>query len=96
VAFFLLLACSSDACRSLCADVAGRLEGCLDEWGATWEDFDVSTRNAYGDRCRAEWDAERTELEPRQLGAATEDCAAAQLDLGDVSCDELRALYFEP
>jgi len=96
VALLLLFACTSDACRLLCADVAVALNGCLDEWGATWEDFDVSTQNAFGNRCRAEWDSQRTELEPRQLDAATGECADAQVSLPQVSCDELRALYFEP
>ena len=96
MALLLFLACSSDACRQLCANVAQKIDGCLGEWGATWEDFDVAERTAFGDRCRSEWDAKRGELEPRQLDAATEECAAARQDLGDVTCDELRALYFEP
>ena len=91
----VFLSCTADTCRTLCATVAQSIEGCLDEWGATWDDFDVSQRVEYGDRCRAEWEEERTNLEPRQLDAATEQCTEAAAEVPDYTCEELRVLYFD-
>ena len=91
-----ILGCSADVCHTMCASVALKLEGCLEEWQADWEDFDVSSRLAFGDRCREEWDAERTTLEPRQFDAAIDECTQASEELDPMSCDELRALYLEP
>jgi hypothetical protein len=96
VLLFFALACTTDTCRTLCATMAQRIEGCLDDWGGTWEDFDVSERLEYGDRCRAEWETTRTNLEPRQLDAATEECTQAETDSLTLDCDELRALYYYP
>lgn len=93
---FLLFACSSDTCHQLCATTALKLEGCLEAWGATWEDFDASERVVYGDRCRAQWERERLTLELRQIDVATQQCTDASADLGEMTCDELRALYFDP
>ena len=92
----LVVSCSSDTCRTLCATVAQSIEACLDEWGATWDDFDVSERVEYGDRCRAEWEKTRTDLEPRQLDGATEECTDAEFEVPLLTCDQLRALYFDP
>ena len=92
----VLLGCNGDTCYQLCATTAQAVEPCLDEWGATWEDFDAATRVEWGDRCRADWDRARTELELRQLTAASDACTAAAEDLTALSCDELRALYFAP
>ena len=93
---WLALACSSDTCRTLCATVAQSIEGCLDDWGATWEDFDVTERLEYGDRCRSEWEAARTDLEPRQLDAATAECTEAEAELPKLSCNQLRVMYLDP
>ncbi len=98
----LVLGCTSDACRLLCATTAQRLEECLPEWGATWEDFDATSRVDYGDRCRAQWDDERLTLELRQLDVANGECTTADDELtgnngaDKLSCDELRPLYVEP
>lgn len=96
VLLLLVLSCSSDTCRTLCATVAQSIEACLDDWGATWEDFDVTERLEYGDRCRAEWEETRTDLEPRQLDGATAECTDAEAELPTLSCSELRVLYFNP
>ena len=93
---FLLFACTSDTCHQLCAATAQALEGCLGEWGATWEDFDATARVAYGDRCRSQWETERLGLELRQIEAANQQCTEASVDLDALDCDALRALYFDP
>lgn len=90
------LGCSADACYQLCATTAQALEPCLAEWGATWEDFDAANRVAWGDRCRSQWDEERVQLELRQIDVASAACTDASEDFDGLSCDELRALYFDP
>jgi hypothetical protein len=92
---FALLAsgCSDDTCYALCARVASRLGGCLDEWGVGWEYFDAEQQSDFGDRCREQWTAEKSTLEPRQLEDATEDCTTAADKIDAMSCDEFRALY---
>lgn len=92
----VFLGCSVDTCYQLCATTAQALEPCLDEWGATWEDFDSSSRVSWGDRCRSQWDEERVQLELRQVEVASDACADATEDLDSLSCDQLRALYFQP
>ena len=88
--------CTSDTCYQLCATTAQAIEPCLGEWGASWDDFDAASRVAWGDACRTDWDNERLHLELRQVSVANEACTAAAEDLGQMSCDELRALYFHP
>ena len=92
----LLFACNSDTCHQLCAGTAQALDRCLGEWGATWEDFDATERVVYGDRCRAQWEAERLGLELRQIEAANQQCTEAAIDLEALDCVALRALYFDP
>jgi len=93
---FALLACGTDTCHLLCANTAQAIEPCLTEWGATWEDFDASSRVAWGDRCRSQWETERLSLELRQIDVASVACEEATSSLGELDCDELRALYFDP
>ena len=92
----VLAGCTSDTCYQLCATTAQAIEPCLTEWGAGWDDFDAGSRVAWGDTCRADWDEERLSLELRQVSVANDACTAASEDLGTMSCDELRALYFHP
>ena len=95
--FFLLVsglsACSSDQCYSLCATTANAVGGCMEEWGVTWEYFGASKQKDWGDSCRTEWETEKATLEPRQVQAAQDECAAAATELATPDCDELRALY---
>lgn len=68
----------------------------MGEWGASWEDFDATSRTDFGDRCRAQWDDERLTLELRQIDVANEQCSTAATELPTLSCDQLRAIYLEP
>jgi hypothetical protein len=92
----VLLGCGADTCYQLCATTAQALEPCLSEWGATWEDFDAASRVAWGDRCRRQWDDERVNLQLRQIEVASGACEDASLEIADLECDELRAIYFDP
>lgn len=87
------LACSTDPCTSLCANVAKRLDGCRGEWGATWEDLGAVSRADLRQTCQDEWDITRGEIPTRQIPEAQDACDAATSDLANASCDELRALY---
>lgn len=93
---FFALGCNADSCYTLCATTAPVLEACLPEWGATWEDLDATSRIAWGDRCRADWEATRVDLELRQVTEATETCTDAADQLPSLTCDDLRAMYLEP
>ncbi len=92
----VLLGCGADSCYQLCATTAQALEPCFAEWGATWEDFDAATRVAWGDRCRAQWEEQRVQMELRQVDVASAACTEASDEVRRLSCDELRALYFDP
>ncbi|MSQ00503.1 MAG: hypothetical protein EXR71_01260 [Myxococcales bacterium] len=96
MALVVLAGCTSDTCYQLCATTAQAIEPCLGEWGASWDDFGAASRVAWGDACRADWDAERLRLELRQVSVANEACTAGATELGEMTCDELRALYFHP
>jgi hypothetical protein len=91
-----LFGCSAEPCYQLCAITAQALEPCLSQWGANWEDFDAESRIAFGDRCRAQWEEERVSLELRQVEVASTACSAAVDEVPALSCDQLRALYFDP
>ncbi|MFZ5475977.1 MAG: hypothetical protein ACOZNI_04320 [Myxococcota bacterium] len=90
---FVFGGCGGDPCRDLCADVAGRIEECRGEWGASWEDFGADSRRAFRTDCQNEWDETRAELEAREVPAADEQCEDAVTTLAAMSCDEVRALY---
>ena len=92
----LLVGCGTDACRDLCATTAQKIETCLPGWGATWEDFDATQRVDYGDRCRAQWDRERIQLELRQVDEANAECTEAASEVTTADCDTMRALYLDP
>jgi hypothetical protein len=88
-----LSACGSDPCRTLCVDLAVELDACVTEWGTGWEELGADSRREWRTACQADWDAQRSTLEAREVPAAESACDDAALELADVGCDELRALY---
>ena len=95
--FLLQAACGGDPCRQLCVSTAARLDGCLDEWGVTWEELDASSRSNWRSGCQAEWEDVRADLEARELSPAEDQCTDADEDLAALTdaeaCDTLRVLY---
>lgn len=92
---FLLyaLGCASDPCKALCANVAKRLDGCREDWGASWEDLGAVSKADLRQTCQDEWGITRGAIPSRQIPEAEAACDAATDDLANASCDELRVLY---
>ncbi len=93
-------ACGSDACERLCDRVGNRIGTCLSDWPATWEDLDADSRAGFQDSCRQSWADEATDLEPRELDDALDQCSEAidaltEMRQDDTECDQLRALYLD-
>lgn len=65
-----------------------------------WEDFDASGKSNFRKRCDNRWDEVRSNLEPRELEDARDQCDQSLDDLRRVQtdgteCDLLRALYVD-
>ncbi len=90
----LALGCAND-CEQACNDVGRRLKRCLAGWSADWEDLGAQDQSDFQDQCVAAWDEAVSDMEPRELDAALDECASAVQQLRDTSCDELRALYLD-
>ena len=92
-----LVGCGADPCERLCDRTGNRLGTCLADWPATWEAFDATSKIDFQQACRQEWAQVRSDLEPRQLDDALDQCElaldelAAMRQAGTV-CDQLRAL----
>ena len=87
--------CSTDPCEQLCNKVTTSISGCLDEWGASWDLLGASSKSDFRQRCIDEWQTGRSDMEPREIDLAEEECTNARIELnGDsLHCEELRALY---
>ena len=95
------VACQPDACERLCAEVAGRLDECLDQWPVGWEEFDVQGARAFQTGCEQQWAQVRSDLEPREFDDAGDQCsegidALQRMRVDASSCSELRAMYLDP
>ena len=98
VAVALLSGCANDECELLCTTVASRLDACIEEWPSEWQAHDSTGRAAYRRECQATWASVRSDLEPRELNDALQQCEEASVALTRMSrsestCDQLRALY---
>ncbi len=98
LAALLLLGCANDECELLCGTVASRLDACIEEWPTEWQALDSTGRAAYRRECQATWASVRSDLEPRELNDALQQCEEASVALTRMSrsestCDQLRALY---
>ena len=72
----------------------------MNTWPVEWEDIDAQGPQDFQTRCRNRWANVRTDLEPRELEDALEQCKESRKDLeelrsGEEACDVLRALYVE-
>ena len=73
--------------------VARELDGCLPDWGLTWEDLGAESRSDWRLDCQGDWARARATLEARQVPAAESTCEDADVDLSALTCDDLRAMY---
>jgi hypothetical protein len=58
-----------------------------------WADLGADNRRAWRLSCQSEWDAQRSDLEAREIPAAEDACVDASETLDSLGCAELRALY---
>ncbi len=58
-----------------------------------WDDLGADSRRVWRLSCQAEWDAQRSELEAREIPAAEDACVDGSVTLEELGCAELRALY---
>ena len=104
LATLLLLAlcsgCAPDACEALCDQMRTDLATCMTDWPVGWEEMDASGPQDFKTQCRNRWAVVRSELEPRELQDALDQCSETETqlqsltaDTGGVGCDTLRALY---
>ncbi|MBN1336408.1 MAG: hypothetical protein JXB39_10645 [Deltaproteobacteria bacterium] len=87
--------CGADDCETLCARLASSLDGCLEDWSATWQDLGADGQRDWRQSCQEDWSVTRADLEPREVQLAVEACSDTLSQLADTTCDELRALYLD-
>ena len=97
----LAMACGGDDCESLCTQVAQRLGTCVREWPTGWEEVEARGFADFRNSCVNRWAEVRTDLEPRELNDALEQCEASREALSRMArsqstCDQLRTLYVIP
>ncbi len=91
----LVAAGCGDRCEVLCQQTATRLQQCgIDgQLNLTWNDLGARGRVNFVDECRDDWDRARLALSASDLAVALEVCDDTLLELPDISCEELVALY---
>jgi hypothetical protein len=89
------LACATgcgDACDQLCAEASRRLAACRGD-ALTWGDLGATSRTDFAERCRDDWDDQRSDLTSREIEVALDVCddgfEVAQL----ATCEEIVAWY---
>ena len=95
IAINILIACVEDPCSSVCIEVGQALNGCIDNWPAVWEDFNLRSEEDFTTTCQTTWSIQRSILEPRALDDAYEQCTESNAYLSNnvYTCDQLRAIY---
>ena len=93
-----LAGCQTDHCENLCFQTSLALQECLQEWPATWEDFNTTSRATFQNTCAVQWVQTQSGLEARELDDALQQCQETVLLLDEMSaadqlCDQLRAIY---
>ena len=94
----MLTGCAADDCERLCDRLSQRFADCIDEWPTGWEELDARGENAFRTACRNRWAGVRSDLEPRELNDALDQCtesdeALSRMGRSSTTCDQLRALY---
>ena len=88
----LMSAACGDKCEVLCQQTGDALATCRPD-GLSWADVGARSRADFVSNCRGDWDRARLDLSSGQLSAALDVCAETTDALGDVTCEELIAIY---
>jgi hypothetical protein len=90
-----VLACGcADVCDEACDVEIDRVDDCLEEWGASWADFDYEGRDEALDLCKRRYaDAIKDEQRSRSSGAVEtvrNSCSTLVDDLAEAAtCDQV-------
>ncbi len=81
-----------DRCERLCLGVGDAVESCRSE-SLDWEDLGAASGDDFVDQCRGDWNELSTELTAREQELALDVCEEASVELEELSCEEVMALY---
>ena len=85
-------AACGDRCENLCSSVGLELATCKPD-SLTWNDLGARSRSDFVNECQLQWDRERSDLSASDLELALDACRDTRNGLGDLSCEEILALY---
>lgn len=84
-----------DRCVVLCQQTARTIANCRSD-ALIWPDVGARNRQDFISECRADWDRASADLSSNDLRVALEVCDDVTRDLGELSCEEVTALYAMP
>ena len=89
----LLLTGCSEPCETACQRTAFAIGRCIGDWTVDWSDLGASSQTNFRERCQETWQRNAANLETRELEEAMTRCEEMQVDVLELDCDTLRALY---